>query len=112
MKKLVVVLMLLILASCTRTSRTAVDRWANDMRQIDRTEDVNNRMASYDYFYEMYEQIRAYTLQYELEKDEDIKVGIRNILNRQISAYNANSQKYYRSQWKGQGLPDKIDLVK
>jgi hypothetical protein len=101
----------LLAIGCTRSSRTAIDRWANDMREIDYAQDVDNRVSSYEWFYDMHQQIEAYKVQYELEKDPDIKSGVRNILNRQIAQYNANSQKYFKAMWKGRGLPDEIPFV-
>jgi len=98
--------------SCTRSSRTAIDQWANDMKEIDRTQDVDNRMASYEWFYDMYSQIEAYKIQYDMEKNEDIRAGVRNVLNRQIGQYNANAQKYFKAMWMGRGLPDRIEMIK
>ena len=104
--------MALTALGCTRNSRTAYDRWANDMREIDRVEDVDNRMSSYSWFYDQYNAIQAYQIQYDSDTDPDRKAAVKMILNREIAKYNSNSQKYFMAAWKGNGLPESIELIR
>jgi len=82
------------------------------MREIDRVQDVDNRLSSYGYFYDMYNQIEAYKIQYETDTDPDRRESVKMILNREIGKYNSNSSKYFKSEWKGRDLPDFIEMIK
>lgn len=92
----------------------AFHRWnagrVNDIRQEYIIQNAQGRVASYEWFYDMQEQISATRKKAELAKGTTEERGIRMVLAGMIAEYNAKSRmKSTRAQWKAVDLPYQIE---
>lgn len=82
----------------------------NDIRQEYIIQNAQGRVASYEWFYDMQEQISATRKKAELAKGTTEERGIRMVLAGMIAEYNAKSRmKSTRAQWKAVDLPYQIE---
>lgn len=85
-------------------------RWnaqrVNDIKQEYIIQDANVRINTYEWFYDMHEQIEATRRKAEIAKGSPEEKGIRMILASMISEYNAKSKMTMtKAQWKAADLP-------
>jgi hypothetical protein len=85
-------------------------RWnakrVNDIKQEYIIQDANVRVNTYEWFYDMYEQIEATRRKAEIAKGTPEEKGIRMVLASMISEYNAKSKMTMtKAQWKAADLP-------
>jgi hypothetical protein len=81
-------------------------RRVNDIRQAYITEDANVRVNTYEWFYDMHEQIEATRRKAEIAKGTPEEKGIRMVLASMIAEYNAKSRMTAtKAQWKAKDLP-------
>jgi len=113
MKKLAILILIAIsLASCSRSfHRWNADR-KGDIQEAYKVQDADKRLADLHWFEQTYGQIRAYTVQYESETDQDVKRATRNNLNRWIGEYNAKMRSYDQAMWANEDLPRSLELIK
>ena len=82
----------------------------NDIRESYIKQDANVRVNSYEWFYDMYHQIKATRRKAELAKGTPEESGIRMVLEGMIEEYNAKSRMTgTRAQWKAPELPYQIE---
>lgn len=85
-------------------------RRVNDIKQEYIIQDANVRVNTYEWFYDMYEQIQATRRKAELAKGTEEEKGIRMVLAGMISEYNAKARMTAtKAQWKGKDLPYYIE---
>ncbi len=85
-------------------------RWnakrVNDIKQEYIIQDANVRVNTYEWFYDMHEQIEATRRKAEIAKGTPEEKGIRMVLASMISEYNAKSKMTMtKAQWKAADLP-------
>lgn len=81
----------------------------NDIRESYIKQDADVRVNSYEWFYDMYHQIKATQRKAELAKGTPEERGIRMVLSGMIEEYNAKSRMTgTRAQWKPRDLPFEI----
>lgn len=82
----------------------------NDIKQEYVIQDARIRVQTYEWFYDMYEQINATRRKAEIAKDTPEEKGIRMVLEGMISEYNAKARmKYTKAQWMPRDLPYTIE---
>lgn len=82
----------------------------NDIREEYIKQDADVRVNSYEWFYDMYHQIKATRRKAELAKGTPEERGIRMVLEGMIEEYNAKSRMTgTRAQWKPRDLPFEIN---
>lgn len=92
----------------------AFHRWnakrVNDIKQPYLVQDANVRISSYEWFYDMKEQIEATRRKAEIAKGTEEERGIRMVLSGMIAEYNAKSRMAAtKAQWKASDLPYQIE---
>ena len=81
-------------------------KWVNDIKQEYIIQDANVRVNTYEWFYDMHEQIEATRRKAEIAKGTPEEKGIRMVLASMISEYNAKSKMTMtKAQWKAADLP-------
>jgi hypothetical protein len=81
-------------------------RWVNDIKQEYIIQDANVRVNSYEWFYDMHEQIEATRRKAEIAKGTPEEKGICMVLSSMIAEYNAKSRMTAtKAQWKAKDLP-------
>lgn len=81
-------------------------RRVNDIKQEYIIQDANVRVNTYEWFYDMHEQIEATRCKAEIAKGTPEEKGIRMVLASMISEYNAKSKMTMtKAQWKAADLP-------
>lgn len=82
----------------------------NDIKQEYVIQDARTRVQTYEWFYDMYEQIKATRRKADIAKGTPEEKGIRMVLEGMISEYNAKARmKYTKAQWMPQDLPYQIE---
>ena len=85
-------------------------RRVNDIRQEYIVQDANVRVNTYEWFYDMYEQIEATKRKADIAKGTPEEKGIRMVLASMIAEYNAKSRMTAtKAQWKAADLPYSIE---
>ena len=85
-------------------------RRVNDIREEYIKQDANVRVNSYEWFYDMFHQIKATRRKAELANGTPEERGIRMVLEGMIEEYNAKSRMTgTRAQWKPRDLPYEIN---
>ena len=81
-------------------------RRVNDIKQEYIIQDANVRVNTYEWFYDMHEEIEATKRKAEIAKGTPEEKGIRMVLASMISEYNAKSKMTAtKAQWKAADLP-------
>lgn len=81
-------------------------RRVNDIKQEYIIQDANVRVNTYEWFYDMHEQIEATRRKAEIAKGTPEEKGIRMVLSSMIAEYNAKSRMTAtKAQWKAKDLP-------
>jgi hypothetical protein len=92
----------------------AFHRWnarrVNDIKQEYVIQDARTRVQTYEWFYDMYEQIKSTRRKADIAKGTPEERGIRMVLEGMISEYNAKARmKYTKAQSMPQDLPYQIE---
>jgi hypothetical protein len=115
MKMIVSILLtVLVLAVIVFLFTPTFHRWnairVNDINQAYQIQNANIRISSYEWFYSMYEEIKATKAKAELAKGTPEEKGIKMVLASMIAEYNAKSKmKNTKAQWKAIDLPYEIE---
>lgn len=81
-------------------------RRVNDIRQEYIVQDANVRINTYEWFYDMHEQIEATKRKADIAKGTPEEKGIRMVLSSMIAEYNAKSRMTAtKAKWKAADLP-------
>lgn len=97
-------------AMCTRGGRSKIQSHVNDLRQIDRTEDVSNRIASNSFFEASYAEIRATAFKVRSCDDPAEKTQLSYVLADQVAEYNSRARTMTKGEWRAMDLPYQIDM--
>lgn len=99
-----------LLAGCTRSFHAWNSERVNDIREMYKVQDADNRLYNYQWFFEMYNNIKATANNAKL-LDGDEKKGTLMVLNSMISEYNSKAaQERNAAKWKSAQLPQHIEL--
>ncbi len=90
--------------------RKAIKGYTNDLRQIDRTENVGNRIASNSFFESAYAEIRGTVFKIKATRSEDEKTQLSFVLADQVAEYNAKARTITIGDWRSMDLPYQIDV--
>jgi len=116
MKKLLfgfsLILLIILTYSCSRSFHIWNAKRTGDIKENYKAQDADNRMYNLQWFEQQYQAIQSYKTQYEADPDEDRRLGVKMILNREIGKYNAAMRTYYRAEWANEDLPKSIELIK
>lgn len=114
MKKILFGIMcILALSSCTRSFHKWNAERVGDINQEYMIQDARNRILSYDWYYDQYNQIQAQIANIEsLPRDNENKLGMIMIVNSMIGEYNSKSRQYNHNMWKANDLPYELQLYK
>jgi hypothetical protein len=112
-KVLFIVLIGISFISCSARGFARWDAgWKNDMNEQYKIQGADNRILSYDWYQDMYNQIQSQKANIEIETDFDAKKRMIMILNQNIGEYNSKACQYNRNIWKDRSLPYQIDYYK
>jgi len=126
MKKLWILLLLgaLLLTSCDTsknyaegsTTRRGARNWFGFWGSVGEEAEVQssrNRLLSYDWYYDMYGQIKAQEANIlATDKSASERPGMIKVLNSSIAEYNSKSKQYNHNLWKAPDLPYELDFFK
>ena len=115
---LITIIVLLVIATCVVAHYVLARPWAkfdakfkNDIKQEYIIQDADTRIATYEWFYDQYEQIQATRLKAEIAKGTQEESGIQMVLASMIADYNAMARKQHtRAQWMPSDLPYQIEI--
>lgn len=86
-------------------------RVQGDIEQEYIIQDARTRVATYEWFYDQYEQIQATELKARIAKGTEEEAGIQMVLASMIAEYNAMARKEHtRAQWMPADLPYQIGM--
>lgn len=113
-KVLLIIIAILGLVILMVSISPAYHRWnarrVNDIKQEYVIQDARTRVQTYEWFYDMYEQIQATRRKAEIAKGTPEERGIRMVLEGMISEYNAKARmRYTKAQWMLRDLPYSIE---
>lgn len=95
---------------CTPLFHVFFARYINNIRQEYIIQNARTRVQTYEWFYDMYEQIEATKKKAELAKGTQEEIGIKMVLSSMISEYNAKAKmEWTKGQWKADDLPKVIE---
>lgn len=84
-------------------------RRVNDIREQYLIQDAHVRIASYEWFYSQYGEIKATYAKVKLLEGKDEQTGVRLVLQNMIAEYNAKSKmSSTKALWKADDLPYQI----
>jgi len=102
----------ILFSSCSAKGFARWDAgWKNDMREQYKIQDANNRILSYDWYQDMYNQIQAQKANIKIEDDIDAKKRMIMIVNQQIGEYNSRTHQYNHNIWKDPSLPYELETI-
>ena len=113
--RIILLLMLIILASCTRDSAKTVGDWAGGVGREYKVGSSANQIYSYEWFYSQYAEIQALAgTVSDLKKNPKYEtewMGCQQVLRKMINDYNfAAEQVEGMARYKAKGLPVKLLL--
>ena len=83
--------------------------WENDIKQPYIVQDAHGRIASYEWFYDMYEQIKATETKVKISSNQTEKEGIAMVLASMKAEYNSRARmQKTKALWKPSDLPSEI----
>jgi hypothetical protein len=101
----------IVTCSCTKQYHQWNAGYMNDIEEIYKVQDVDNRLYNYQWFYDQYNQILAVSNNAKILTNEADKLGTLAVLNSMISEYNSHaSQTRNAGKWRGNDLPYHIEL--
>ena len=99
-----------LFSSYTKRQAHTIAVWGNDIAQEYRTQDVDNRLYNYQWFYDQYNACVATANNVKILDGEERK-GTLMVLNNMISEYNSkSSQSINAALWKAKDLPYQLSL--
>jgi hypothetical protein len=114
MKKLLVILIVVvIMVSCTRGQNKALADFHGDLDEIWQVQgDASKRLSDYHWFEDKYQSIQSHKASALMlaNRGDDVSSEIM-IINNWIGEYNSRSRQYDREMWKSSSLPQKIELI-
>jgi hypothetical protein len=106
---IIVVIVGIVVTFCSPWFHRWNARRVNDIKQEYIVQDANVRVSSYEWFYDMNEQIVATRRKAEIAKGTQEERGILMVLAGMIAEYNAKSRMTAtKAQWKATDLPYQI----
>ena len=111
---LMIIIGLLLLVITILMMTPVFHKWnaqrVNDIKQEYVIQDARTRVQTYEWFYDMYEQIKATRRKAEIAKGTPEEKGICMVLEGMIAEYNAKANmKYTKAQWMPKDLPYQIE---
>ena len=99
-----------LFSGCTKRQAHAIAVWENDLAQEYRTQDVDNRLYNYQWFYDQYNACIATANNVKILEGDERKQTLM-VLNSMISEYNSKaSQTINVALFKGRDLPQRLEL--
>lgn len=109
---LIVILCITFLDSCKVIKKLNANyaEFHNDLEEEWLRQDVNKRLANYEWFYDQYAVIQSTSTKVVLAQEPE-KTAIKMILADMVEDYNAKSRmSHTKAMWKPLDLPYQIDL--
>lgn len=100
----------LMVVMLTTNGRQMIVSHFGNLHQIDRTENVTNRIVNNSFFESSYAEIKATVFKIKSTSDEDEKRQLMFVLSDQISEYNARSRTITKGEWRAVDLPYQISI--
>lgn len=100
----------LMVVMLTTNGRQKIVSHFGNLHQIDRTENVTNRIVNNSFFESSYAEIKATVFKIKSTSDEDEKRQLMFILSDQISEYNARARTITKGEWRAVDLPYQISI--